>query len=389
MLHDVASMANQGRVSRRPSNTVSGRWQYTAGGVSGTRCCRRPTTPTSWCSGMPTMPKIPSAFRHFREVTFGLRLSRGQGLSGRVLAGGRLEWTTDLRRDLIDRAGLAAEELGIGSAVAFPVLLGEKVAAVLEFFSDRVIPPDSRIAEAMVGVGLQLGRVIERGEFQKHLLTIAEDIQRGIAQDLHDDIGQELTGLGLKVGTLAEMLAPGKTSAARRLAAEDCGRRRSHARQSSPAVAAECCRSNWRRGCWPCAGAPCRCDVRTTLALSCEFACSLADPVFDSRISMYLYRIAQEAVANALRHSGAHSIRIGLGRENGETFLRVEDDGSRSVRGIPPSGGHGSADHALSSGTDRREAGDRPAAERRDARSNAGGRSCPQKMSHVKNESER
>jgi len=33
---------------------------------------------------------------------------------------------------------------------------------VLAFFSDRVIQPDSRIAEAMVGVGLQLGRVPSR-----------------------------------------------------------------------------------------------------------------------------------------------------------------------------------------------------------------------------------
>ena len=42
---------------------------------------------------------------------------------------------------------------------------------------------------------------------------------------------------------------------------------------------------------------------------------------------MHLYRIAQEAVANALRHSGAHSIRITLAQENGETALRIEDDG--------------------------------------------------------------
>ncbi len=104
-----------------------------------------------------------------------------------------------LRRDLIECRALVAEDLGLGTAVAFPVLVGEKVAAVMEFFSDRVIPSDNRMIDAMVGVGMQLGRVLERAAFEEHLLTIAEEIQQGIAQDLHDDIGQELTGLGLKV----------------------------------------------------------------------------------------------------------------------------------------------------------------------------------------------
>ena len=61
--------------------------------------------------------------------------------------------------------------------------------------------------------------------------------------------------------------------------------------------------------------------------IRCNFTCSHPDPVFDSRVSVHLYRIAQEAVANALRHSGAHSIRISLAQENGETALRIEDDG--------------------------------------------------------------
>ena len=194
-------------------NTASSGWRCTTGGASGTRCCRPPTTRTSWCSHTPTTPEDPERFRRFREVTFGLRFRRGQGLPGRVFASGKPEWTTDVRGDLIERRARRGRRTGHCTAVAFPVLLGEKVAAVLEFFSDRVIQPDERITDAMVSVGMQLGRVIERAEFEEHLLTTAEEIQRGIAQDLHDDVGQELTGLGLKAETLAEMLAPAKTPA--------------------------------------------------------------------------------------------------------------------------------------------------------------------------------
>ena len=99
------------------------------------------------------------------------------------------------------------------TAVAVPVLVGRRVAAVLEFFSERVVQPDEGITDAMLSVGIQLGRVIERAEFEEHLLTTAEEIQRRIAQDLHDNVGQELTGLGLKAATLVEMLATAKTPA--------------------------------------------------------------------------------------------------------------------------------------------------------------------------------
>jgi signal transduction histidine kinase len=46
---------------------------------------------------------------------------------------------------------------------------------------------------------------------------------------------------------------------------------------------------------------------------------------------MHLYRIAQEAVANAVRHSGAKNIRISLDQKHNEIILRIEDDG----KGMP------------------------------------------------------
>ena len=324
-LNDITTMANQ---SQNTEQAI----EY---------CLRRVAMYNGWCFGDALLSAAdnadelvpahayyaedPDRFRRFREVTFGLRVRRGQGMPGRVLASGKLEWTTDLRGDLTERRALLAEELGIGTAVAFPVLLGEKVAAVLEFFSDRVIQPDSRIADAMVGVGLQLGRVIERAEFEEHLLTIAEEIQRGISQDLHDDVGQELTGLGLKAQTLAEMLAPAKTPAGDLAADIIAALERTHDK-----VRGLC------RGTLPIeleegllSGALEQLAVATSGSsrISCGFTCPYPDPVFDSRVSVHLYRIAQEAVANALRHSGAQGIQIMLEQEEHETVLRIEDDG--------------------------------------------------------------
>ena len=62
--------------------------------------------------------------------------------------------------------------------------------------------------------------VSERRAFEEKLLSIAEEEQRRIGQDLHDDIGQELTGLALKAETLAELIGDVRTvEPARALAA--------------------------------------------------------------------------------------------------------------------------------------------------------------------------
>jgi signal transduction histidine kinase len=53
-------------------------------------------------------------------------------------------------------------------------------------------------------------------------------------------------------------------------------------------------------------------------------------------------RIAQEAVANAVKHARAKTIQVELGRENGFVYLRVKDDGAgfEAPRTFSASGGH-------------------------------------------------
>ena len=324
MLHDIATMANQAQTSEQAIG----------------HCLQRIAVYNNWCFGHALLPapdnpdelvpayayyaEDPERFGRFREVTFGLRLRCGQSLPGRAFASGKLEWTTDLRGDLIERRAVVAEELGLGTAIAFPVIVGEQVVAVLEFFSDHVVHPDERLSDVMLSAGMQLGRVIERAQFEEHLLTIADEIQRGIAQDLHDDLGQELTGLGLKTETLAEILAPAGTSAGN-LAVDIATAVDGHPpgpRDLSGTVAGRV-----GGGAVGCALGQLSAATSGSLRIRCEFECTHPDPVFDSGVAVQLYRIAQEAVSNAVRHSGAQNIRVTLNRNNGETVLSIEDDG--------------------------------------------------------------
>lgn len=339
MLHDVTSMANQSQNARHAIE----------------HCLEQLAAHNGWSFGHALLPAaddpdelVPAyvyyhedsdRFRRFREATLGMRLRRGEGMAGRVFVSGQAQWAQDLSRDLGGCRAALAEEMGICTAIAFPVLVGEDVACVFEFFSDRVLSPDEDVSDALVNVGMQVGRVLERAKFEEHLLTTAEDVQRRIAQDLHDDVGQELTGLGLKMETLAEMLASADSPAAGLAAGivDALDRTRSKVRVLSRRLLPP----ELEEGLL--AGALERLAITTTTGsrIACTLRCSHADSVFDSHAAMHLYRIAQEAVCNAVRHSGARNIQITLDWGNGETALTVEDDGKGMSRDASRAGGMG------------------------------------------------
>ena len=72
----------------------------------------------------------------------------------------------------------------------------------------------------------------------------------------------------------------------------------------------------------------------------CVFECEKPVHVADPEVAGHLYRIAQEAVNNALKHAAPSEIRIGLERRVGALLLDVEDDGpgfeenARAAEGI-------------------------------------------------------
>jgi signal transduction histidine kinase len=62
-------------------------------------------------------------------------------------------------------------------------------------------------------------------------------------------------------------------------------------------------------------------------SVHCAFKCEEPITISDSSTATHLYRIAQEAVTNALKHAKPEHILIELGVENGHLVLKVADDG--------------------------------------------------------------
>ncbi len=101
-------------------------------------------------------------FETFRQVTERIVFRSGIGLPGRVLKSRQPIWVTDVTKDSNFPRARLAKDIGVKGGFAFPVLVGNDVMAVLEFFSNKVEDPKARLLEVMSVIGAQLGRVIER-----------------------------------------------------------------------------------------------------------------------------------------------------------------------------------------------------------------------------------
>ncbi len=147
-------------------------------------------------------------FEELRRSSEALSFRSGVGIPGRVLASGLPVWVVDPGEDsTLPRAGVY-RELGLGTALAFPVLTVAKVAAVLEFFSQDVMEPDAAVLDLMAHVGTQLGRVIERKRGEEDLRRLSRRTEL-----LLDSAGEGIYGID----------ATGKTIFANRAAAAMLG----------------------------------------------------------------------------------------------------------------------------------------------------------------------
>ena len=169
----------------------------------------------------------------------------------------------------------------------------------------------------------------ERSRLEKELLEIAEAEQRRIGQDLHDSLGQHLTATAMAGKLLAKKLAdksPPEAAAAAKLVslteeAIELTRKLAH---SLHPVELE---SSGLAGALQQLAA----NVSQAFNVTCRFESSARVKVADIDVCTQLFRIAQEAISNAIRHGHARNIIISLEGSDEKWLLSVTDDG----KGLP------------------------------------------------------
>ena len=266
-------------------------------------------------------------FLPFYRASLTKRYQRGQNLPGRVYADGIPIWVNgqeELVKHIPFRADVA-REVGLRAAAAMPVTMGQKTIAVLELFSDRPHEPSEELARLMSNVSAQVSRALERERLMGQAADLVWREQQNLAYTLHDSLGQELTGLGMLSSGLSQQLKSTNTAAAN--TAQQIA-------QGIQGVLEQVRRLS--KGLFPvevdAGGLMIALEqLASTTESLYKIRCRVErdPPVFiqDNRIATELYRIAQEAVTNALKHAKAHEIVVGLDAEDGTTMLTIADDG--------------------------------------------------------------
>lgn len=172
--------------------------------------------------------------------------------------------------------------------------------------------------------------ITERRLLEAELLEASNREQRRLGQDLHDDLGQWLTGMHLEARALAMRLkakSEAEGAHAERLAVcarEALERTRMISRGLAPAVI--------ESGGLCAALEELAANTERMFRVACECTCTDGLSVKRSDAALHLYRIAQEALSNALRHGQATRVEIILERlDDGRKRLVIRDNGSGIV----------------------------------------------------------
>ena len=175
-----------------------------------------------------------------------------------------------------------------------------------------------------------LAAAIERRALEEELLNISGREQMRMGQDLHDGLCQQLAGIEFRNSVLVQQLANNPSVQAEAAAIGELTRdvmreARTLARGLSPVhleanglmAALETLTANTAR----------------LFDISCNFVCHRPVLMTNNGVATHLYRIAQEAIGNAIKHGRAKSVTVSMSEEEGQVSLTVSDSGCGFLRG--------------------------------------------------------
>jgi len=192
-----------------------------------------------------------------------------------------------------------------------PVVLRSKVAVFVELYRK------TRALESEIS---------SRKRLEAEIACVAEREQRRLGQELHDGLGQQMAGIGYMIGALLVKL--GKVSPAVAKETERLQGLISETVESARTLAKGFYPVELERHGLHVALQEIARSTEQTYAVSCLVESdepSCAD--MKDQLAVQLFRIAQEAVHNVVKHAQARNIAIKLASSNGDIVLTVKDDG--------------------------------------------------------------
>jgi len=199
--------------------------------------------------------------------------------------------------------------------------------------------PVSDQAGQLTGLAAIIHNATEQHRLQREILEVSDRERRRIGQDLHDDLCQMLTGITFAAGSLEQRLAADNLPAAG--AAHAIGELLQRANREAHNIARGLYPVELEAGGLPAALQRLADDITRAGKVRCELLCDTTVAVPDQTQALHIYRIVQEAVANALRHGLATVISITFAVTDGQVHLEVANNGRDWPAEAAPAAGMG------------------------------------------------
>ncbi len=293
-----------------------------------------------------------------------LSFAPGSGLPGSVWQSRKPAWHEDLsqsnnfeRRELALRAGLR-------SIAAFPIQNAGHFFGLLEFLSAQAMEQRQATLNMMSAIGSEIAQFIrrrtaeealrrahdelelrvrqrtdelntanarlkssiaERKRLEHELLDITEKERRRIGLDLHDDLGQKLSGIALMTKGLQRQLE--------KIGLEQAGdAARIHdlvheAMNHASDLAHDLATMDPKDKDLRVALEELAARARELFGITCSFKTKGALPLLEAPVTMQLHKIAQEALTNAIKHGKARRVSITIENHPAELVLTVHNTG--------------------------------------------------------------
>jgi two-component system, NarL family, sensor histidine kinase UhpB len=236
-----------------------------------------------------------------------------EDITERRYAQEQLEANARQFRDMVEELQVVEEELRASN---------EELFKAREELEQRVQERTMELTAANAELQRQMN---ERKRLENELLEIAENERRRIGFDLHDDLGQKLTGAMLMVKGVENKLAGKNAPEATDLRqvhgllreVVDHTHDLAHYFSSLDFDGDDLCALLKRLAV----------NVKRIFNISCRVQIKGEVPALPATATMQLHKIAQEAVSNAIKHGKATGVSIGVSAANGKLILAVKNNG--------------------------------------------------------------
>jgi PAS domain S-box-containing protein len=168
--------------------------------------------------------------------------------------------------------------------------------------------------------------VTERKHLEKTILEVSAREQRRIGQDLHDGLGQHLTGIAFLSKVLEEKLSEASVTESADaqkivLLVNDAIRKTKELARGLLPVVSEA------QGLMA-ALKQCAEETEDLFRVNCRFECDSPVLINDVNVATHLYHIARESLNNGVKHGKARELVVKLSAADGEGILSIRDNGA-------------------------------------------------------------